>query len=305
LVQAKAFSVSRADSPTKPLTRAVSATQASITAIKEINNMNKIDRIGLQLYTVRTEMERDFEGTLEKVATLGYKEVEFAGYFEQTPKDVRTMIERYGLTAPSAMVDYQSLESTWLEVVETALVLGHKYLVIGMIDPNLLGEPNIWERAADIFNRAGEISKKAGIQFAYHNHYWEFSPVNGKMPYDLLLELCDPNLVKMEMDFCWIAAIEQDPLIYFRRYPGRFPLAHVKQLKGHSVRTPGDGASSILYEQTLPNITEVGEGVIDWKQIFSQSAPAEIQHFFVEHDAPQSPLESIQTSYDYLAKLRF
>ena len=230
--------------------------------------------------------------------------MEFAGYFNRTPKDVRRLLDRYGLIAPSVHVDYQSLESKWPQVVEAAQIIGHQYIVNAMIDMNsLLHELDVWKRAADTFNRAGEFSRKAGIQFAYHNHYWEFFPLNGKMPYDLLLEVCDPDLVKMEMDFCWIAAVEQDPLTYFQRYPGRFPLSHIKQLKKLPMRTPEDG--TLLWERTLPDITEVGEGVIDWKYIFLQATQAGIQHFFVEHDAPQSPLASIKTSYDYLEKLRF
>lgn len=267
--------------------------------------MNRIDPIGLQLYTVRTEMERNFEGTLEKVAAIGYKEVEFAGYFEHTPGDVRRILEENGLIAPSVHVDYQSLESKWQQVVETATIVGHKYIVNSMVDIHLLGEPDVWKHAADTFNRAGEVSKKAGIQFAYHNHFFEFIPSNGKMPYDILLEECDPELVKMEMDFCWIASVAQNPLLYFQRYPGRFPLVHVKQLRKLPVRAPDDETSLILFERTLPDITEVGHGVINWTDIFSQSTLAGIQHFFVEHDSPQSPFDSIQTSYEYLQKLRF
>ena len=267
--------------------------------------MNKIDSIGLQLYTIRTEIEKDFEGTLEKVAAIGYKEVEFAGYFDHTPQDVRKMLESNGLTAPSAHVDYASLESKWTQVVESAQTIGHQYLVNVGIALHLLGEPDIWRRAADVFNRAGEFSKRAGIQFAYHNHYLEFIPVNGKKPYDLLLESCDPDLVKMEIDFCWMAAVEQDPFTYFERFPGRFPLAHVKQLRKLPTRTPGDEVGTVFWQKTIPDITEVGEGVIDWKSTLSQAMQSGTQHFFVEHDAAQSPLESIKMSYDYLEKLRF
>ena len=267
--------------------------------------MNKIDRLGLSLYTVRAEMENNFEGTLREVASIGYKEVEFAGYFEHTPADTRQILDRHGLTAPSAHVDFHSLESNWQQVVESAQIIGHKYLVNSIVDINLLSDPDIWKRAADIFNRAGEFSKQAGIQLVYHNHYWEFFSWHETLPYDYLLEACDPDFLKMELDFCWIAVVEHDPLVYFQRYPGRFPLVHIKQLKNLPIRTPEDYTSPILYERTLLEITEVGDGVIDWKHIFSQSTQAGIQHFFVEHDVPQSPISSIKTSHDYLEKLRF
>ena len=267
--------------------------------------MNKIDRLGLSLYTVRAEMEKSVEDTLRNVAAIGYKEVEFAGYFDHSPTDTHEMLDRYDLTTPSAHVDFHSLESDWQKVVDAAQIIGHKYIVNSIVDINLLGDPDIWKRAADIFNRAGEFSKQAGIQLVYHNHYWEFFPSNGKLPYDFLLEACDPDFLKMELDFCWIAVVEHDPLVYFQRYPSRFPLVHLKQLKKLPIRTPEDYTSPALYERTLPEITEVGDGVIDWKRIFSLSTQARIQHFFVEQDVPQSPFDSIKMSYEYLEKLRF
>jgi sugar phosphate isomerase/epimerase len=266
--------------------------------------MNKIDRLGLQLYTVRMEMEKNFEDTLREVAAIGYKEVEFAGYFEQPPKDIRRMLDRYDLTAPSVHVDYQSIESNWQQVVETAHTIGHKYIVNPMLAPHLIEDLEGWQRAAELFNRAGEFSKQAGIQLAYHNHFFEFLPLHGKIPYDILLESCDPELLKMELDFCWIAAVGQDPLPYFERYPGRFPLVHLKQLKKLPVRTPDGEPVSDFFQRAMPEMTDVGEGVIDWKQTLSQSSQAGIQHFFVEHDAPPSAFDSIRTSYEYLQQLR-
>lgn len=268
--------------------------------------MSRIDPIGLSLYTVRAEMEINIEDTLRKVAAIGYKEVEFAGYFEHTPTDLRQILDRYGLAAPSVHVDFLSLESNWHQVVENAKMIGHKYIVNSITDINLLSDPDIWKRAADIYNHAGEFSQQAGVQLVYHNHYWEFfSSPNGKLPYELLLEACDPDFLKMEMDLCWMAVVEQDPLAYFQRFPGRFPLVHVKQLKKLPIRSSDDYTTPILYERALAEITDVEDGVIEWKRIFSKSTQAGIKHFFVEHDVPQSAFDSIKTSYDYLEKLRF
>ena len=263
---------------------------------------HKIERIGLQLYTVRDLMKQDFDGTLAKVAAVGYKEVEFAGYFDHTAKDVRAAVDRHGLTAPSAHIDYKSLGEKFPEVIEAAKVVGHEYLVNPWIDEEIRKQPDGWKQAAETFNRAGEACKKAGIQFAYHNHWFEFLPVNGKLPYDLLLTECDPNLVKMELDLCWITVGGQDPLRYFDRYPGRFPLVHVKDVKRVPPVTAG-GAQD--FGSSMKDMTEVGSGIIDWKKIFAQSEKAGIKHYFVEHDNPQKPLESIKKSYDYLVRLRF
>ena len=263
---------------------------------------HKIEKIGLQLYTVRDLMKQDFDGTLSKVAAVGYKEVEFAGYFDHSPKDVRAAVDRHGLTAPSAHIDYKNLGDKFPEVIEAAKVVGHEYLVNPWIDEEIRKRPDGWKQAAETFNRAGESCKKAGIQFAYHNHWFEFLPVNGKLPYDLLLTECDPNLVKMELDLCWITLGGQDPLRYFDRYPGRFPLVHVKDVKRIPPVTAG-GAQD--FGSSMKDMTEVGSGIIDWKKIFAQSDKAGIKHYFVEHDNPKKPLESIKTSYDYLARLRF
>jgi len=260
----------------------------------------KIERLGLQLYTVRTEMAKDFEGTLAKVAQAGYQEVEFAGYFDQDPKKVRAVLDRHKLTAPSAHIDYPTVETKLDQAIDAAHAVGHRFLVNPWIDEAMRKQPDIWSRVAATFNKAGETCKKGGIQFAYHNHHFEFVPVNGVMPFDLLLKECDPNLVKMELDLCWITVAQKDPLTYFQRNPGRFPLVHVKGLK----KVP-EGQAPVPFDQAIPNITEVGTNdVIDWKRIFAKSSQAGIRHYFVEHDQPASPFDSIRASAAYLHQLR-
>ena len=260
-----------------------------------------IERLGVQLYTVRDLMAKDFEGTLAKVAGLGYKEVEFAGYFDHPAQDVKAMLSRNGLTSPSTHIDYASLGDGFPKVVEASQAIGHRYIVNPWLDEEMRKQPDAWKRVAATFNRAGEISKKAGIQFAYHNHHFEFVPANGTTPFDLLLKECDPDLVKIELDLCWITVAGQDPLVYFQRAPGRFPLVHVKGLK----KVPS-GPPPVPFEQAIPNITDVGAvDIIDWKRIFAKSDQAGIRHYFVEHDQPASPLDSLRTSAQYLRDLRF
>lgn len=261
----------------------------------------KIERLGLQLYTVRDQMAKDFEGTLAKVAATGFKEVEFAGYFDHAPKDVRAILDRHKLTAPSSHADLASIETKLPQVIETSHVIGHKFVVNPFVDEEMRKQPDIWKRLAATFNKAGETCKKAGLQFAYHNHHFEFVPVNGVMPFDLLLKECDPDLVKFELDLCWITVAGKDPLDYFQRHPGRFPLVHVKGLK----KVP-EGEPPVPFEKAIPNITDVGTNdIIDWKRIFAKSDQAGIRHYFVEHDAAPSPFESIAASAKYLTALRF
>ena len=264
-----------------------------------------IPRLGVQLYTVRSLLEKDFDGTLAAVAAIGFTEVEFAGYFKQTPQQVRDSLKRHKLTASSAHISYENLTGDlWARVIDDARTIGHRYLVNAWVDESIRNQPDAWKRIAETYNRAGDISKRAGIQFAYHNHHFEFAPradAGGKLPYDILLESCDPALVKMEMDLCWITAAGKDPLEYFRRYPGRFPMVHVKGLR----KIPEGGAASPI-DRVLPDITDVGhEDVVDWKRIFAEARTAGIEHYFVEHDQPKQPLESLKASRGYLTRLQF
>jgi sugar phosphate isomerase/epimerase len=262
---------------------------------------HKIEKVGVQLYTVRDLMKEDFDGTIAKVAKIGYKEVEFAGYFGRTGAQVRAACDKNGLTAISTHVQYDELDDKFPSVIETSRTIGLKYIVCPFIQEELRKSPDIWKRAAEKFNRCGEATKKAGMQFAYHNHWFEFLPVDGKFPYDELLKECDGNLVKMEMDLCWITAAGADPLKYFNQYPGRFPLVHVKDL--HSIpKVTAGGAQN--YGDTV-DLTEVGSGLIDWKRIFAKADEAGIKHYIVEHDHPKQPLESIAKSYEYLNTLRW
>lgn len=263
---------------------------------------HKIHNLGVQLYTVRDLMKDDFEGTIAKVAQVGYKEVEFAGYFGRTPHQVREVLDKNGLTAPSTHVQYDELDEKFPKVIEDSKTIGLEYIVCPWIPEELRKSPDIWKKAAEKFNKCGEQTKAAGIDFGYHNHWFEFLPVNGTLPYDQLLADTDPKLVKMELDLCWITVGGSDPVKYFEKYPGRFPLVHVKDIK----KLPKvSEAGSQDFGSSLKEITEVGSGIIDWKRIFRHSEQAGIKHYIVEHDNPKQPIESIRTSYQYLTALRW
>ena len=239
-------------------------------------------------------LKQDFEGTLSRVAKIGYKEVELAGYFADlnnlspAPTKARQILSSDGLDAPSTHVPYTLLSAeNWPRVIEASEILGHKYIVNPGIDQELRKTADGWKRAAAVFNRAGKESARSSIQFAYHNHVVEFQPVDGQLPYDILLTECDPKLVQMEMDLGWAHEAGTDPLKWFEKYPGRFPLVHVKDFTA---------------DRTM---TDVGRGVIDWKTIFAKADVGGIKHYFVEFDDPKLPFESIQVSYEHLEKLRF
>ncbi|MDQ3243708.1 MAG: sugar phosphate isomerase/epimerase [Gemmatimonadota bacterium] len=250
-----------------------------------------LDRIGIQLYTLRQDMERDFDGTLASVAAIGYKEVETAGYFGRSPANVRATLDRLGLSAPAAHIGNPSvLKTNWEKTIENSRIIGHQYLIVPFIPEEERRTLDDYRRLADLFNAAGETARNAGVRLGYHNHDFEFVPLEGKLPYDVLLERTQPALVAMELDLFWITKGGQDPLAYFDRHRGRFEAVHVKDME-----TPPTG-----------KMVAVGHGKIDFSRIFAQREKAGIRHFFVEHDNPEPPaLGSAKTSYDYLRQLKF
>ena len=243
--------------------------------------------IGVQLYTVRTLMEKDVEGTLASIADIGYDEVEFAGYFGREPAKLRETLDRVGLAAPATHIPLQMLRDDLDGVLDTSLVLGHRWVVLPYLEEKDRTLASYRQLAGD-FNRWGAACSERGLRFAYHNHDFEFRKTDGVVPFDLLLAETDPSLVAMELDIYWITAAGQDPLAYFERHPGRFPLWHVKD------GTFGGG------ERTM---TAVGEGSIDYASIFARASQAGRQHMFVEHDQPADPLANARTSYENVRRM--
>ncbi len=246
-----------------------------------------LDRIGVQLYTVRSLMADDVAGTLAAVAAIGYREVEFAGYFDHPPDEIRGMLEANGLTAPATHVGLDLVQGDALDAsIASAQAIGHGWLVVPSL-PESLRTADGYREVAGILNEAGAAAASAGLRIGYHNHAFEFEIVGddpaGPTGYTVLVDNLDPALVDLEIDLHWSAVGGVDALALFEAYPGRFPLCHVKGL--------GAGGEMV----------DVGAGVIDWAGIFAHSEHAGLRHYFVEHDQPGDPLASIQASYRYLS----
>ena len=252
---------------------------------------SRISKVGLQLYTVRDLLKTDFEGTLTKVAAIGYREVEMTDFFGHRPADVKTLFDRLGLVAVSMHFDYAKAATDWDQMVVAAHALGMQYITFAWIDEQFRKDVDGWKRVGENLTRLGAKAQAAGLQLAYHNHSYEFKPLGGQVPYDVLLAASDPKLVQAEMDLFWITDGGHDPLAYFAQYPGRFTQVHVKDMG------PGPGPDHTM--------VDVGQGIIDWKKIFAHAGEAGIKHYYVEHDNPPKPLEDIRVSYDYLKNLEF
>jgi sugar phosphate isomerase/epimerase len=249
----------------------------------------RLDRIGVQLYTVRRDMARDFEGTLARIAEIGYREVEFAGYHDKTPSEVRAVLTRLGLAAPSSHVPIEVFRRDIDGAIAAATQVGHRYLVVPWLDPAERRTIDDYRRIAEELNRFGEKIQAAGMQLGYHNHDFELASIGGSVPLDVLIERTDPKLLVLELDLYWVTKGGADPLTYFARNPGRVQLVHVK-----------DSAGAPEHRQV-----DVGQGTIDFKTIFSRREQAGIRHAFVEHDDPANPMETLRVSYEYLARLRW
>jgi len=258
--------------------------------------------IGLQLYTVRDHMQADPIATLAKVAQIGYNSVEGATYtgteqfYGMAASAFAKLLKQNGLIMPSShyrlgeelingSTQRGTLLNDWARAVDDATTVGLKYMVCSYLSDTERGTLDHYKKMADDFNTAGEICKKAGIQFCYHNHDFEFIQEDGKYPYEILLANTDKDLVKMEMDIYWVTKAKQDPIALINENQGRFPLWHLKDM---------DNTANQMF-------TEVGSGIIDFKEIFKHTRKAGLKYFFVEQDkCPGEPYESITKSLKYI-----
>jgi sugar phosphate isomerase/epimerase len=271
------------------------------------------DQIGVQLYTVRDQMEKDFAGTLERVARIGFRKVEFAGYFDHQPQEVRALLDRLGLRAPSAHLGLDELRRDLPGQLRTARIVGNEYITVPVLMEALTGQTldlDFWRRTAEEFNRLARAAREQGIGFAYHNHWFEFDRLpDGRTGWDVLLAETDPAMVGFELDLLWATFAGQDPVQLFQRSPGRYPMWHVKDMREMQEARRLAAASANLgqfMQATMPRLAAVGSGEIDFRRIFAHAREAGLRHFFVENDAAAesgSSLANIETSFHNLERL--
>jgi sugar phosphate isomerase/epimerase len=251
----------------------------------------RLDRIGIQLYTVRGQAQRDLSATFARLATIGYREVEFAGYYGRSPLDIRATLDRHGLAAPSMHGGLDLVRGNWDKTLDDAAAVGHRFVTINWLPPEARRTLDDWRRIADDFNGAGEKATARGIGFAHHNYEITLQPLDGVVPLDLLLERTQPSLVSYQMDVYWLVRGGGDPVAYVRKYPGRFSMLHIKDSSGPPAHSQVD----------------VGAGTIDFQSILSADLQqgASIKHVFVEHDDPSDPFDFAKKSFDYLKTLEY
>jgi sugar phosphate isomerase/epimerase len=264
---------------------------------------------GLQLYSVRDVLPKDYEGTLKQLSAIGYREVEAAGFFGHSPSEVKQAMNRAGLLCVGAHYPLKDLLPKVDETIQFGNDLGLRYIVCAapmLKDPTRVKDPNSraaresmtlddWRWNADQFNHIGERVNAAGMRFAYHNHTPEFRSENGVVFYDELLRLTDPAKVTMELDCGWAVVAGHNPADLLTRYPTRISLLHVKDFKMTAAVTPA----------TAPPSTELGHGTIDYHRIFEAAKKADIKHAFVEQEEFDMPeMEALKIDADYMHALK-
>jgi len=265
--------------------------------------------LGLQLYSVRELLPKDYEGTLKQLGALGYREVEAAGFFDHTPNQVKQAMDHAGLQCVSAHYPMAQLDPKLDEIIHFGRDLGLQYIVCAspmLKDPSRVKDPGSraaresmtlddWRWNAEQFNRIGAQVHAAGMKFAYHNHTPEFRSENGVMFYDELLRSTDPSKVSMELDCGWAIVAGQNPVDLLSRYPTRISMLHVKDFKITAATNPSNA----------PPSTELGRGTIDYRPIFEAAKKAHIEHAFVEQEEFDMPLmEALKVDADYMNALK-
>ena len=264
--------------------------------------------LGLQLYSVRDILPKDYEGTLKQLSALGFREVEAAGFFDHTPAQVKLAMDQAGLRCVSAHYSLAQLQPHVDDIIQFGKDLGLNYIVCsspGLKDASGVKAPSRAEREsmtlgdwrwnAEQFNHIGERVHAAGMKFAYHNHTPEFRSENGVMFYDELLRSTDPSKVAMELDCGWAIVAGQNPVNLLTRYPTRISMLHVKDFKMTATTNPSNA----------PPSTELGRGTIDYRPIFEAAEKAHIEHAFVEQEEFDMPaMDALKVDADYMHALK-
>jgi len=256
--------------------------------------------LGLQLYTVRADLAKDYDGTMKKLKDIGIRHVQanltMAG---KSSADQRKLYDSLGVTWQSIHAGGDGLRSGLQTTIDEAKGVGIKNITCSFaLYPQdraaMMAGPTVddWKRNADAFNKCGAACKAAGMSFAYHNHNIEFRKVGEVVPYDLLLKETDPSLVQMEMDIGWVVAGGADPVAYLTKYPDRFHSLHIKDLK--NVGIPNFNMKMIS--------AIIGKGIIDWKAVLAAAHKTKVERAFLEIEEPYDPsaMEMVKQSFDYM-----
>lgn len=260
----------------------------------------QLTSIGVQLYTVRTVLPEKPAETLKAIEAIGYKEIEAtqAGVAGMWSALEQTRLKPVSVHFDSKIVT-QGPEADLARAAEDMKKRGFEYGVMPYLPPAERGGLDVIQKLAEKLNRAGEVCRKAGLKFAYHNHAFEFEPMGGTTPFQTLLHNTDSKLVGLEMDVFWVSVAGHDPVEMLGELKGRVPLIHLKDKAADTAQR---------YNESVPRTAfkEVGHGTLDWPKVLKAADAAGVQHYFVEQDqTPGDPVVSLRQSYEFLSKLNY
>ena len=285
-----------------------------------------LPEVGIQLFSLPLLLNQNFEKSISMISNMGYTYVEFFGpyYFSsQSAKDsiksypfpesnnpisgfygkkgleIKKILNDYNLKSPSLHTDLETLEKYMGELAHATLECGAEYVVLPAIPPDQRTSIDDYKRIADRFNKIGLSAKKEGVSFAYHNHGYGFAKKDGIIPTEYVFENTDPNLVFLQMDIFWTLAAGKDPIGLLNKYPDRYKLMHLKDMK-ENILFDGDGESFNEWITLFPNMTSCGKGIADIKGIINKAKEVGVKHFYVEQDMAQNPEIVLQESFDFI-----
>jgi len=270
------------------------ASETTENASQKMTMQGDIKSFGVQLYTLRDVIEADPMATITQLAGMGYSDIESydgaQGFlWNHSPKEFKSILNDLDLKMVSSHINVnENLE----EKIDLAAEVGMDYVICPYIGPQV--SKDAWKEVCDRFNTYGEMCKKAGVTFAYHNHAYSFKPFSGMIPHDFLMENTDPDLVKHEMDIYWVVTGGADPVEYLEKYPNRFKLVHVKD----RMKNAGD-------EQLAS--CDLGTGMIDFPKILKAAKAQGVDHFIVEQERydNSTPMKSVEVDANYMKEFKF
>jgi sugar phosphate isomerase/epimerase len=286
-----------------------------------------VKHIGINLFTIPTMLEKDFRGAIEFLAGLHYSSVEFCapytfstpeeiarwqeiakhlpfsgtGFFGLTTAQVQAILKEYRMAAPSMQSGLLTLQTRMGPLAEAAHALGTTYVTLPAMPEENRKTLDDYKRTADAFNAIGEDARRHGLKYAYHNHGYGLREVDGEVPLNVVMQRTDPSLVFFEMDTYWTTAGGGDPIGLLKKYPSRYKLIHLKDMK-EIKHFSGDGGNPSQWIELFPYMTSVGDGALDMKGIISQAHQSGVEHFLVEQDTAANPEVALKRSADFLLK---
>lgn len=287
--------------------------------------LKTMDKIGIQLFSLPALLEKDFEGGIQMLSKMGYTELELfgpypyssesakagwkaaeeflgfsgSGYFGLPEQEVMGLLKENQMNIPSMHTDLDTLENHIEAFGKAKEILGFEYITLPAIPDNRRKSMDDYKKMADMFNSIGENAKKLGLKFAYHNHGYGLNEVDGQIPFQVMMDATDPDLVFLEMDIFWTIAGRANPMEYLKKYSGRYHLLHIKDMKPLTYFS-GDGSDMQQWMELFPLMTNVGDGEMDINGIIKTAQEHGAKHFFVEQDLVQNPKTALKRSIDYL-----